>query len=490
MKAAREARVVALRRYQGMLLLVLDMAIIAGSYMLAYYVRFFMQTLAIKVVPIVPPLLYVKNACLLAVLWSFLNWREGAFESNLSGVAAPMIRIRSLLVNGVYATAIMIVVSYMYRGPELSRQVFLLGVPTAIVGMSLLRYVARRLHLYLNARYGPSHSLVVVGSDSHATEFIRRLRESTESFGVRGTLGWGPDPGDGSAVPDVPYLGCLADLPAVHARSPFTTLVLSVHELEGARGPLTPREIMKVVNFCEEHGIDLYSLPSFYDVSVAQTEVGSLSGMPLVLLRDAHLHPLYSVVKRGMDVVVSATVFLVGLPLWLLIAYLIKREDKGPVFFVQTRAGLNGKPFSMYKFRSMVVDAEKKLASLVDLDGLEEPVFKLENDPRVTRVGRFLRRTSLDEVPQLLNVLRGDMSLVGPRPEELAMVQRYDEWQVRRLKAKPGLTGFQQITNRGEPSLAKRVERDLIYMKHQGFLFDCYILLRTLLVVFRGDGRT
>jgi len=162
----------------------------------------------------------------------------------------------------------------------------------------------------------------------------------------------------------------------------------------------------------------------------------------------------------------------------------------GPVFFTQIRAGLHGKPFRMYKFRSMVKDAEKKLNDLVDIDKLDEPVFKITNDPRVTTVGRFLRRTSLDEIPQIINVLKGDMSIVGPRPEELRNVEKYDAFQRRRLKAKPGLTGYHQITNRGEPSLAKRIEYDIIYLKNQGFFVDLYIILKTVYVVLAGKGVT
>jgi exopolysaccharide biosynthesis polyprenyl glycosylphosphotransferase len=245
-----------------------------------------------------------------------------------------------------------------------------------------------------------------------------------------------------------------------------------------------------LLNFCESKNIGLYSLPNNFHIAVDQKEVGTYAGIPIMLLRDAAVRPTYALVKRCMDIVVSSAVLLLGLPLWILIALLIKRHDGGPVFFIQTRAGLHGRPFPMVKFRSMSVDAEEKLGELVDLDGLEEPVFKIENDPRVTPIGRFLRRTSLDEMPQLLNVFKGEMSLVGPRPEETAVVERYTPWQRRRLKAVPGITGHQQIHNRGEPSLVKRVQHDLIYIKHQSLLLDLYILFKTVKVVLSGKGVT
>ena len=158
------------------------------------------------------------------------------------------------------------------------------------------------------------------------------------------------------------------------------------------------------------------------------------------------------------------------------------------MIFRQERVGQHGRVFTMFKFRTMVADAEARLREILDLDALDEPVFKFENDARVTRVGRFLRKSSLDELPQLFNVLRGEMSLVGPRPEERAIVERYNIWQRRRLKVKPGITGLQQVMNRGIPDLAERIKYDIYYIRRQSFLLDLSILLRTIFVVLSGKG--
>jgi lipopolysaccharide/colanic/teichoic acid biosynthesis glycosyltransferase len=189
-----------------------------------------------------------------------------------------------------------------------------------------------------------------------------------------------------------------------------------------------------------------------------------------------------------MDIILSTVVLLVGLPFWLLIGVLIKLITGGPVFYVQERAGSMGKPFKMIKFRTMTIDADQRLKELISMDSLAEPVFKLDSDPRVTPIGKILRNWSLDEVPQCLNVLWGDMSFVGPRPESVELVEKYNPWQRRRLKAKPGITGLQQIMSRGIPSLEKRTALDLYYLKHQGIWLDLFILARTLIVVIRGDG--
>ncbi|MCP4108916.1 MAG: sugar transferase [Desulfobacteraceae bacterium] len=206
--------------------------------------------------------------------------------------------------------------------------------------------------------------------------------------------------------------------------------------------------------------------------------------------RDHSQLPIYSFIKRMLDIFLSIFGIFLTLPLWLCIAILIKLSSRGPVFFTQVRAGLNGKPFRMYKFRSMVVDAEDRLNDLIDINNLEEPVFKIKNDPRVTLAGRILRRTSLDELPQIINVLKGEMSLIGPRPEELRIVEKYNEYQQARLKTKPGITGYQQIMNRGESSFSRRFHYDLIYLNNQNLFMDFYIVFMTVPVVLLGKGTT
>jgi exopolysaccharide biosynthesis polyprenyl glycosylphosphotransferase len=269
----------------------------------------------------------------------------------------------------------------------------------------------------------------------------------------------------------------------------FDYLVLAV-----SNSPLSPRDLreplFEIVNFCESQSIPVYIVPNSFDIAILPREVGTVSGIPLIRLQDAFVRPAFAIVKRIMDICIAVFVLIVGMPLWLLIAALIKLDSKGPIFFIQTRAGLHGKPFSMYKFRSMQSDAEDRLGELLDFDSLSEPVFKIKGDPRVTKIGKLLRRSSLDEIPQLINVLKGEMSLVGPRPEEMKIVKRYSPWQRRRLKAKPGITGYQQISNRGEPSLSRRIQHDLVYLKRQSLWLDLYIIIKTFSVVARGSGLT
>jgi lipopolysaccharide/colanic/teichoic acid biosynthesis glycosyltransferase len=199
-------------------------------------------------------------------------------------------------------------------------------------------------------------------------------------------------------------------------------------------------------------------------------------------------HGPQAFLKRAMDVVGALVGIPLSAPLMLVAAILIKLDSRGPVLFVQERVGKDGRPFRMYKLRSMVANAEALLDELVDLDALDEPVFKLKDDPQVTRVGRFLRRWSIDELPQLVNVLRGEMSLVGPRPEEARIVCYYSPWHRRRLRAKPGITGPVQVNGRGDLSLEERVRLEVDYIRHYSLRRDVELLLRTIPVVIRGDG--
>ena len=193
-------------------------------------------------------------------------------------------------------------------------------------------------------------------------------------------------------------------------------------------------------------------------------------------------------VKRAVDIVGALVGLTVSVPLVAVAAVAIKAESPGPIFFWQVRVGENGRLFRIVKLRTMVIDAEARLANLVDLEQLPEPAFKLQQDPRVTRIGRFLRRTSLDEVPQFYNVLRGEMSLVGPRPEEERIVQRYQDFQRRRLAVKPGMTGPMQVNGRGDLAFGERLQLELEYIDHYSLRRDFEILLRTFPTIFQGHG--
>lgn len=196
----------------------------------------------------------------------------------------------------------------------------------------------------------------------------------------------------------------------------------------------------------------------------------------------------YEIIKRIMDVVCSLAALVVLSPIFLITALAIKIEDKGPVIFAQNRAGKDGQPFRMYKFRSMYVDAEKRRNELLAQNEADGPLFKIANDPRITKVGRFIRKTSIDELPQLWNILKGQMSIVGPRPLVTYEQSQCNEYQAQRLLVKPGLTCIWQVSGRSDTKFDELIEMDLEYIRNRSLWLDIKLIIKTVVVVFTHKG--
>ena len=246
--------------------------------------------------------------------------------------------------------------------------------------------------------------------------------------------------------------------------------------------------IEKYVRVCEKVGVKATISVDFFDTVIAKPVIKEVDGWPLLTFDSTPNDFFYLTLKRSLDLLGAALGLIVLSPLFFLIAFTIKATSWGPVFFRQTRCGVNGRTFQILKFRTMIVDAEKKLNELKKHNELEGPVFKIRNDPRITPIGRFLRKTSLDELPQLINVFMGDMSLVGPRPPIPAEVERYERWQRRRLCMRPGITCIHEVVARNDKDFNNWMRLDLEYIDNWCFGLDLKILARTVLAVVRGTG--
>ena len=248
------------------------------------------------------------------------------------------------------------------------------------------------------------------------------------------------------------------------------------------------QRILGLVQVCEARGVRPRIVPDLFQLSLTSVDVNDLDGIPLIGTRVPSLSGANALVKRIVDLALGVPLTLLSLPLMAVIAAAIKLDSPGPVLFQQVRLGMNGQPFRVYKFRSMRSGAEAEVRQLLDRNEASGPLFKIRDDPRRTRVGRFLRRTSFDEMPQLINVLRGEMSLVGPRPPLPSEVDQYKPWHKQRLLARPGMTGLSQVSGRSDLSFDETVLLDIHYIENWSLPLDAAILLRTIPRVVLGNG--
>jgi exopolysaccharide biosynthesis polyprenyl glycosylphosphotransferase len=251
-------------------------------------------------------------------------------------------------------------------------------------------------------------------------------------------------------------------------------------------------EAARIVQYCQEQGINIRVLPDLYKNNHSngngngkQKQYQDLN----IGLVETEPHGVSLLIKRVMDVVLSSAAIIALSPIFISIAAAIKMTSRGPVFFIQERVGLHKRHFKLYKFRTMIQDAEEKIRELEEQNEMDGPVFKIKDDPRITRVGKFLRKTSMDELPQLFNVLKGDMSLVGPRPLPIRDYNGFSkDWHRRRFSVKPGITCYWQTSGRNDISFERWMELDMKYIDEWSLLLDAKILLKTFPVVIKGYG--
>lgn len=336
-------------------------------------------------------------------------------------------------------------------------------------------YRGERAHAIANPR-----RVLIVGSSSGAQELAERLLRHPEHGMVPvGFVDTNPDPVD----PELPMgvTGSLEDLAPVARRLRVERVIVDTSSVR-------EDELMAVLDQAARSQLEIVVLPALAGHLSTAISIESIAGMTLLAYRQGLRRGVSWFAKRAVDIVAAAAGLILTTPIWLIAALAVKTDSAGPVFFRQVRVGRDGRLFTLYKFRSMTVDAEDSLIDLRDRNEADGPYFKVAADPRITRIGRWLRRYSVDELPQLLNVLRGDMSLVGPRPPLPGEVAEYPDWFRRRLTVPPGMTGLWQVSGRFLLPFHEAARLDVFYVDHWSFGLDLKILLRTPLVVLSGRG--
>jgi exopolysaccharide biosynthesis polyprenyl glycosylphosphotransferase len=358
-------------------------------------------------------------------------------------------------------------------GPLSPKSAIALGVGT-LVGSFVLRGVVR----WVWHRATPMALGIVVGPPATVDTVARRVVTHPETrLHLVGYLSASTD--EDSA--ELPRLGTVADIAEVAQVAGIERVVVTEQQMSE---PAAER----LIEECKKAGLALTFLPQHYGLLGPGIELNRLAELPVLDFRFSDPPRSTQAMKRTMDIVVSGLLLFILSPLLLLAGLAILIDSGRPVFFRQRRAGKDGVSFTMLKFRTMVADAESRLSELIDLSKLDEPAFKIPDDPRVTRVGKLLRRTSIDELPQLINVLGGRMSLVGPRPEEEAVVALYNQRQRGRLAIKPGLTGPMQVYGRSDLTFEERLAMERDYLDNLSLLTDLQILMRTPRAIVRGEG--
>ncbi len=425
-----------------------------------------------------PPGAYLVLSLGLPVLWLLMLALSGAYDTRFIGVGSD--EFRRVLNAGVGLTATVAIFSYAVK-IETARGYVLIALPCATLFDLLSRFALRKRLHSRRALGACMRKTVVVGDARVAAELTTQLhRDSHHGLRVVAACVTGMDGnGEIAGIPVIADLGLVPDLVARFGAD--TVAVLACPEMSGVR-------LRELAWALEKNGTDLCVAPALLDVAGPRTTIRPVAGLPLLHMDHPEFTGGRRVIKTAFDKVLAISALALGIPAFAVISVAIWAGDGGPPFFRQTRVGQDGRQFTVYKFRTMVRDAEMRKAQLTASNEYDGVLFKIRNDPRVTPVGSRLRRWSLDELPQLVNVLLGDMSMVGPRPALPEEAAAYGEQVRRRLAVKPGITGLWQVNGRSDLPWEETVRLDLRYVENWSLVLDLQILWKTLAAVRRGSG--
>ncbi|MBM7279483.1 sugar transferase [Gordonia rubripertincta] len=460
---------------------VTDVAIIAGAVSIAQYVRFGADNAMVPNGATGAPAVYVS--VVLGISW-VLSLR--AFQTLDRRIVASGSQEYSRVVTACLSVfGVLAMVDLLFK-LNIARGFLALALPIGTVGLVLARWLWRRVLLIQRRRSQNLEQVLVVGARSSAVPLMERLvRQPELGYRVVGIClpernGRPQQVAVGRAT--VPVLGTFDEVSNSVVHSGATTVAVTSAEALG-------HDAMQALSWdLEGLNVDMIVSPGVTDVAGPRVTVRPVAGLPLLHIDKPRYEGANRFRKAIVDRIGSAVILFALAPLFLAVAVAIKLDSRGPVFYRATRVGLNNEPFLMWKFRSMVQDADKRKAELGTLDEGAGVLFKMRNDPRVTKVGAFIRRYSLDEIPQLLNVLGGTMSLVGPRPPLPEEVEQYDGRIARRMLVKPGMTGLWQVSGRSDLSWEESVRLDLSYVENWSIMQDALILWRTVRAVLNKDG--
>jgi exopolysaccharide biosynthesis polyprenyl glycosylphosphotransferase len=424
---------------------------------------------------------YFELSLVLTCVWMLTLWFERLYDlDRVSWGSGEFSRVARGLALGLVA---FILVTFAVKVVDLSRLWLILGFGMALVLASGGRLGVRAALSHLRRHDHLLRPTLVVGSNAEADDLVRVL-SADRSTGIRPVGCLASSRAERLALnfcASVPCLGAARDIVPIVREFEIDTVVI-------ASSAFDHDVLARIVAELRGVDVDVQISSGLFEVLTNRMLVREISGVPLITVKGVSLSKANLRTKRAFDLVVATAIVLAGTPIWVLLATLIKVTSSGSVLYGQERIGKDGVPFGMLKFRSMVEDADVRLVELSDGNDADGPLFKMKDDPRVTSVGRWMRKFSVDEFPQLINVLRGEMSLVGPRPPLSHEVGRYTEQAWRRLDVLPGMTGLWQVSGRSNLTFDEMVRLDLFYIENWSVSLDLALMIRTIPAVLAARG--
>jgi len=450
-----------------------DLLLVTAGFFLAYFVRNNAESLA-------PLASYMWLLPLLLVGWGVALYYSGMYASfRLKKISEVLF----IIYQSAYLSFLFFAgVCYILKLAHISRTFVFLAFIFIILFLAaeklLIIYIFRQLRKKgLNYRY-----VLLIGTDERAQDLIHRIQDSRElGLNIIGMVTLNPQEVN-QTIAGYPVLGTMDDIPKIYRANTIDQALFCVPYDQLGR-------IEQAIYYFETVGVNVHVAMDYFKGRFAYARTSSFFDTPFLTFESTREKIFSLLIKRFTDIFLSLAGLIILSPVYLISAALIKLTSPGPIFYVQERGSMNGRRFKLYKFRTMGADAEEHLVDLQARNEMNGPAFKLKDDPRVTRVGRILRKFSIDELPQLWNVLKGDMSLVGPRPPLLNEVNQYDDWQRRRLSMRPGITCLWQVNGRNKiTDFDQWAKLDLDYIDHWSLWLDFKILLKTIPAVVFGIG--
>jgi exopolysaccharide biosynthesis polyprenyl glycosylphosphotransferase len=467
--------------FYGFFLVASDIIFLIFAFYLSYYLRFNTGALAesntiyqIEINYIFYSIIFILSAVLVFYFFRLYNWdyiyRGSGYYSRI---------IKGIVINII----IIILAGYLFELFTFSRKWMFLLLALSIFFIILSRFIWEFLSIRFIRKLDVRSRTIIVGIGENS----KRIEDSFKkySFEREKVLGYVDSEKrikkSERVLEDFKILGYLENIKEVIQKYRIQRVIISSPEYKYF-------EILEILEKIKGLDLSILVFPGFFEFSIKRVNMREIAGIPLMQVSNIGFFGFNLFLKTTLDYVLGSIIFIFFIPIYLVVGLIIKIDSRGPVFYKQERLTKDNEAFYMYKFRSMHIDADKRLKELEKYNEADGPLFKIKNDPRITRVGKYIRRFSIDELPQIINVLKGELSLVGPRPPLPQEVKKYSRWEARRMNVKQGITGMWQVSGRSELSFEEMAKLDLYYIQNWSIELDIKIILKTIPAAIFGKG--